>query len=65
MKIPFLRRFTRNDSGATALEYGLLAGLISVMVITGAGLAGTSLDTLFTNVGGQLEAAAGNAKPAP
>lgn len=61
MKFRILRRFTRNDSGATALEYGLLAGLISVMVIAGAGTAGTALDTLFTNVGLQLEAAATNA----
>ncbi|HLO74963.1 MAG TPA: Flp family type IVb pilin [Magnetospirillum sp.] len=61
MKISLFRRFSRNESGATALEYGLLAGLISVMVIAGATLAGTSLNTLFTGVGNHLKSAATNA----
>lgn len=64
MKFRILRRFTRNDDGATALEYGLLAGLISVMVIGGATLAGESIDTLFTGVGNALETAAANAPAA-
>jgi pilus assembly protein Flp/PilA len=61
MKIRILRRFSRNDSGATALEYGLLAGLISVMVIAGATLAGTSLNTLFGGIATHLSTAAANA----
>lgn len=60
-----IRRFARNDDGATALEYGLLAGLISVMVIGGATLAGTSINTIFTNVGNALaDAAAAGQAPA-
>lgn len=61
MKIRIFRRFTRNDSGATALEYGLLAGLISVMVIAGAMAAGTSLDTIFNKISGHLQTAADKA----
>jgi pilus assembly protein Flp/PilA len=64
MKISFLRRFARNDSGATALEYGLLAGLISIMVIGGATLAGTSIDTIFDQVAAKLQTAATNASSA-
>jgi len=65
MKIRILRRFSRNDSGATALEYGLLAGLISVMVIAGATIAGTSLNTIFEGIGGALETAAANIDAPP
>lgn len=54
MKFRILRRFTRNDDGATALEYGLLAGLISVMVIGGATLAGQSVDSIFDHVATKL-----------
>lgn len=61
MALRILRRFGRNDSGATALEYGLLAGLISVMVIGGATLAGGSINTIFTTISGQLDTAAQNA----
>lgn len=61
MKIRLFRRFTRDDSGATALEYGLLAGLISVMVIVGATTAGNQLDILFKAVGSKLTTAAGKA----
>lgn len=58
MTLRILRRFVRNDSGATALEYGLLAGLISVMVIGGATLAGTSIDSIFDHIGTRLQTAA-------
>lgn len=56
----FIKRFIRDENGATALEYGLLAGLISVMVIGGATIAGTSLDTLFSGIGTELQGAAAN-----
>ena len=51
-------RFMKDDSGATAIEYGLIAALISVAIITGAGVVGTQIGTLFTNIGTKMTAAA-------
>ncbi|MGF6765591.1 pilus assembly protein Flp/PilA [Paraburkholderia sp. GAS33] len=55
-----VKRFVREEEGVAAIEYGLLAGLIAVMIIAGATLAGTSLSALFTNVGNQLQTASNN-----
>ena len=52
------KSFTADDSGATALEYGLIAGLISLAVVTGATAAGTAVNTIFTAIGTKLAAAA-------
>ncbi|MPW17850.1 Flp family type IVb pilin [Paraburkholderia sp. CNPSo 3157] len=52
--------FAREENGVTAIEYGLLAALISVMVIGGATVAGTSLNTIFTYIGNQIAAGAAN-----
>ena len=49
-------RFMKDESGATAIEYGLIAALISVAIITGAGAVGTQLGTMFSNIGDRLEA---------
>ena len=46
----------RDKRGATAIEYGLLAGLIAVAIIAGATLAGTNLGGLFSAVGTKLAA---------
>jgi pilus assembly protein Flp/PilA len=43
-------RFIRDDSGATAIEYGLIAAGISVAIIVVVGSLGTSLNTTFTSV---------------
>ena len=47
-------RFMKDESGATAIEYGLIAALIAVVIITGVTAVGTKLsatfDTLSTNV---------------
>ncbi len=40
-------RFLKNESGATAIEYGLIAGLISVVIITAVTLVGTNLTSTF------------------
>jgi pilus assembly protein Flp/PilA len=45
-----VNRFIRDEEGVTAIEYGLLAALIAVMVIAGASLVGTNLDTLFRGI---------------
>jgi pilus assembly protein Flp/PilA len=45
----FLTTFLSNESGATAIEYGLIAAGIAVVIITAVQLVGTSLITTFTN----------------
>ena len=51
------KRFMRDESGATAIEYGLIAALIAVVIITAVGLIGTELNETFTKVKDELEAA--------
>jgi pilus assembly protein Flp/PilA len=48
-----------NKNGATAIEYGLIAGLVALAIVTVVGTTGTDLSTLFTNVNTKLVAAAG------
>ncbi|KNY18908.1 pilus assembly protein [Shinella sp. SUS2] len=52
-------RLMKDESGATAIEYGLIAALISVALITGATALGNSLDTTFSKLGGKLTTAVG------
>lgn len=47
-------RFVRDEEGVTAIEYGLIAALIAVMIIAGAALVGTELNNLFTRIGNCL-----------
>ena len=47
----FIKNFLREEEGVTAIEYGLIAALVAVAIITGAGLLGTSLNGLFTRLG--------------
>ncbi len=46
-----IRSFIRDEDGAAAIEYGLIAALIAIAIIVGATLLGTSLDGLFTRLG--------------
>ena len=48
-------RFAKDESGATAIEYGLIASLISVAIIGAITTIGTSLTGTFTNVSNQLK----------
>ena len=52
--IKFLRRFQTNEDGATAIEYGLIAASIAVVIITAVQLLGTKLKAVFTSVGGAI-----------
>jgi pilus assembly protein Flp/PilA len=52
-----LRRFIRNESGATAIEYGLIAAGISVAIITVVMTLGTQLQSTFTTVTSDLQSA--------
>jgi len=45
-----LLKFLRDESGATAIEYGLIAALIAVVIITALTAVGTALSTTFTTV---------------
>jgi pilus assembly protein Flp/PilA len=56
MKI-LLSRFLRDESGVTAIEYGLIAALISVVIITAAAAVGTQLAAVFNGIAGSLAAA--------
>jgi pilus assembly protein Flp/PilA len=50
-------RFLKDESGATAIEYGLIAALISVALITGASTLGNSLDNKFSSLAKTLDEA--------
>ena len=45
-----LWRFASDDSGATAIEYGLIAVLIGCAIIVGAGAVGANINTVFATV---------------
>jgi pilus assembly protein Flp/PilA len=48
------KRFLRDESGATAIEYGLIAALIAVVIITAVTSVGTNLSTTFNTVAGKV-----------
>jgi pilus assembly protein Flp/PilA len=47
-------RFTADESGATAIEYGLIAGLIAVVIIASVSLIGTRLSSKFNAIAANL-----------
>jgi pilus assembly protein Flp/PilA len=51
-------RFVKDESGATAIEYGLIAALIALAIVVGAGSLGNSLDNQFVRISGKLDATA-------
>jgi pilus assembly protein Flp/PilA len=44
----------KSESGVTAIEYGLIAALIAVAIITAVTLVGTNLTAVFNNVAGKV-----------
>ncbi len=54
-----LQKFRKDDSGATAIEYGLIAALVSVAAIVALQAMGTSLNTMFQAVSTALNGAVG------
>ena len=52
----FVSSFRRNESGATAIEYGLIAAGIAVAIIAAVNAVGTALNTTFTSVQTNLTA---------
>jgi len=51
----FLAKFVQDQSGATAIEYGLIAAGISVAIIVVVQTVGTNLNTTFTSVAAALK----------
>ena len=51
-----LARFVTDESGVTAMEYGLIAALIAVVIITAVTLVGTDLQAVFNAVASALTA---------
>ena len=51
----FIKDFANDDSGATAIEYGLIAALVSVAAVTALTNVGTSLDAMFSSVSSTLD----------
>jgi pilus assembly protein Flp/PilA len=52
-----IRRFLQDESGVTAIEYGLIAALISVVCIAAMTFAGQSLLAVYNNIGNALAGA--------
>jgi pilus assembly protein Flp/PilA len=50
-----IRRFLKDDSGATAIEYGLIAAGISVAIIAAVNTLGTNLTATVTSISTQLK----------
>ena len=50
----FVTRFMKDESGATAIEYGLIVALIAVVIITAVTLVGTNLNTKFNSINSAL-----------
>ena len=58
-------RLIKDDEGATAIEYGLIAGLVSVAAITALGAMGNSLENMFDFVSDELDDAVTGGAPTP
>lgn len=52
-----INRFIKDEDGATAIEYGLIAALIAVAIITAVGLVGDALDTKFNTIANEINTA--------
>ena len=49
-------RFVKDESGATAIEYGLIAALIALAIMVGAGSLGNALNSKFNDIASKLDA---------
>ena len=51
----FIKKFIREEDGVTAIEYGLIAALIAVVIIASVTIVGTQLRAVFTSIGTALQ----------
>ena len=61
--IKTLKALYHDESGATAIEYGLIAALVSVAGIVALEAMGTSLSSMFTSVSSKLDSAVAASSP--
>ncbi|WP_028585056.1 Flp family type IVb pilin [Desulfogranum mediterraneum] len=57
-----IKKFLLEEEGVTAVEYGLIAGLLSVLIIGGLQVGGPALGNIFTNIGNHLVEGAANSQ---
>ncbi len=50
----FMTRFVKNESGATAIEYGLIAALIAVVLISALQVLGGNIGNTFNGIGNEM-----------
>jgi len=50
-----MKKFLKDEEGAHAIEYGLIASLIAVAIIAGATLLGTNLNAMFNFIAGKIK----------
>lgn len=50
----FISRFAKDESGATAIEYGLIAALIALVLVTALGALGTKVGDTFNDVAAEM-----------
>jgi pilus assembly protein Flp/PilA len=55
-----LMRFLKDEDGVTAIEYGLIAALIAVVIIVAVSAVGISLSGIFNTISTKLDSAAGS-----
>ena len=60
----FVSRFLKDESGATAIEYGLIAALIAVALVAAMGILGSGLTTSFQGISDKLTNPPGSTPPA-
>ena len=58
-KFTSIKRFLSDEEGVTAIEYGLIAALIAVVIIAAVSDVGQNLNTVFNTIAGNLSAATG------
>lgn len=54
--LTMLAKLLKNEDGATAIEYGLIAALVSVAAVAALQLVGTNLTAVFNSIAGSLVA---------
>lgn len=57
--IRMMKQFWKDEEGVTAIEYGLIAALIAMVIVGAVRVSGASLNTLWTNISTELGTAAG------
>ena len=57
-----VKKFYQNEEGATAIEYGLIAGILAVSIVVGASLIGNTINNTFNTLGTAVESNGDNLK---